>query len=269
MFSDPDVFCFISSALEWVDLAVLSRPDFEDLMNVFPRERLKIEKYAETKIRKWKLIRSREKQRKRESRRASKNEGHRSRGMSEASDREESPKGTSNEKQRVRRRSQSDNSHLSSTTGTRLSLSERTDTKSISMDIRRYRNSIRARSLNVGFGTNLDLSVSMVDDTTKKKDLRKGPSFNSQAPRQRSDVYRKMGNGTGISKTISSDFLAIFPNDVILKRLCRMRKEMEILETSWAGHLERRDAQEQLVDEKGDTADQMAAFLSIIEADDS
>lgn len=53
-------------ALEWVDMAVITRDDFESLISDFPREQLKMAKYAESKIKSWKLIRQREDEKKRE-----------------------------------------------------------------------------------------------------------------------------------------------------------------------------------------------------------
>ena len=74
----------------------------------------------------------------------------------------------------------------------------------------------------------------------------------------------------GISGSMDrSDLLEMFPDDVTLKRLCRMRKQMEILETSWANHLERRDAAEQMLDDRGEHTAQTASFINILEDDHS
>merc|ERR1712096_377755 len=51
-------------ALEWTDLAVINKCDFDDLIEFFPQEKFKMQKYAEKKISHWKQIRKREEEEK-------------------------------------------------------------------------------------------------------------------------------------------------------------------------------------------------------------
>ena len=56
-------------ALEWTDLAVINKRDWDDLITYFPQEKFKMQKYAEKKIAHWKLIRRREQEQKLERKR--------------------------------------------------------------------------------------------------------------------------------------------------------------------------------------------------------
>ena len=160
----------------------------------------------------------------------------------EAEDQEEERDGAERNgaEQRARRQSQSTNSYLSSTT---TGPSAGTDTKSVSEDIRRLNTSMWSSGVDEGFAAEDDL---IVYDGTGKEEQNINAAL-ATAPRELNPQH--------LASSKFTDFLSMFPDDVILKRLARMRKDMEILEKSWTGYLDRKEAREQMGDNKQSIAD--------------
>ena len=110
-------------------------------------------------------------------------------------------------------------------------------------------------------------SYSIVDDTNfKMVQQQKGGSLDQSAPRERSDsvnvkFYRKKTMETASGSLDVSQFLSMFPDDMILKQLCRMKKEMGILEQAWASQLDKTEAAEQMLSEKDSMREKMQSVV--------
>ena len=245
-------------ALEWTDLAVITRKDFEQLISFFPREQFKMHKYAETKIKNWKLIRAREKIKKRENRKKKeflKEQKKKTEGKNEIQP--QSKKKNENERQRA----QSANSGLSQSLFSQNSHpSDSPNTKSISEDIQRYRHSVK-NNLNMAGIEDKMLDAVQYDDLRIMDDTTHGQSArvpNKTLAKLQADddnghqtsVDKKMPitdlgddqedekfDGDRFTGLENQDLISRFPGDVILRRLSVLSKQLNMLQESWSKHL--------------------------------
>lgn len=201
-------------SLEWIDLCVIKRAEFRELISHFPKEQHKLDIYAQQKIKNWILIRQREKRKQSE-------------------------------------RNRHVNSTSASASASREAASETTDTKSVSADLRKYRISIdqlahQRDSPESPRQQDDDLSgLVIIDDTTPREHIRKQRRKRERKandPRQRIDSLNreldKKEFKDAVLRMQTQHPIELFPKNAILRRLDALKKHLKNVETHWGSNLE-------------------------------